>query len=141
MGLRRQSREIALKALYLIDVTGVSTEDAINIVIRENEFLTKIKDFFLLLVKGTIENKSQIDQLISKYTENWELSRMSTVDRNILRIGTYEILKTLETPINVIINEAVEIAKKYSTEDSGKFVNGILDKIKHVRIKSDINEN
>jgi transcription antitermination factor NusB len=130
MGQRRKARELALKALYLMDITDISIEEAKKIILYGNQLDEKILQFMENIIEGTTENKNQIDSLISKYTKNWEISRMSTVDRNILRIGTYEIIKTPETPISVIIDEAVEIAKTYSTSDSGKFVNGILDKIK-----------
>ncbi|MFN3966126.1 MAG: transcription antitermination factor NusB [Endomicrobiia bacterium] len=133
MGQRRKARELALKTLYLMDVTGISLEEASDIILYGNKENENVLKFMKEIVYGTTENKTQIDNLITKYAKNWELSRMATVDRNILRIGTYEILKTPETPINVIIDEAVEIAKIYSTSDSGKFVNGILDKIKKER--------
>jgi len=133
MGQRRKARELALKTLYLTDTTKISIEEAKQIILYGNQLDEKILQFMEKILQGTTENKNQIDSLISKYTKNWEISRMSTVDRNILRIGTYEIIKTPETPISVIIDEAVEIAKTYSTSDSGKFVNGILDKIKNER--------
>jgi N utilization substance protein B len=134
MGLRRQSRELALKTLYLIDVSGITTDEALQIITKYNKFNPKLIEFAELLVNETIKEQNKIDSLIEKYAENWELSRMATVDRNILRIGACEMLKTPQTPINVIIDEAVEIAKKFSTADSSKFVNGILDKIKEVRV-------
>ncbi|MDI6640993.1 MAG: transcription antitermination factor NusB [Elusimicrobiota bacterium] len=127
-----------MKALYLIDVSGISTEEALKIITTNNKLYTKLKDFTELLITETIQNKQQIDTLITKHAENWELGRMSTVDRNILRIGTCEMLKTPETPINVIIDEAIEIAKKFSTPEASKFVNGILDKIKEVRWSKEI---
>ena len=133
MGERRQARENALKALYLIDVAGLSVDETIEIIKRGNSFSDSLIEFMDTLVRGTIELKTHIDEIITKYTENWEISRMSTVDRNILRLASYELMKMKETPVNVIINEAIEIAKTYSTADSGRFVNGILDKIKQVR--------
>jgi N utilization substance protein B len=89
--------------------------------------------FAINLFKGVCDNKKGIDSLIRQYTKNWEIERMAVVDRNIIRLATYEIMATTDIPINVIIDEAVEISKKYSTKDSSKFVNGILDKIKIVR--------
>ena len=133
MGLRRQSRETTLKILYLMDVAGLNPDESFSAITRENKFSQEFIDFVELLLEGTIKNKTEIDEIITKYVENWELTRLNIVDRNILRIGTFELLKTPDTPVNVIINEAIEIAKKYSTSDSGGFVNGVLDKIKGVR--------
>ncbi|OGS18694.1 MAG: transcription antitermination factor NusB [Elusimicrobia bacterium RIFOXYA2_FULL_40_6] len=135
MGLRREARENALKVLYVIDVAKLPKEEAIFIITNGNKLHIHIKSFMDQIVSGTVENTPEIDSLINQYAENWDLARMATIDRNIIRIGAFEILKTPETPISVIIDEAVEIAKKYSTTDSGKFVNGILDKIKQARQK------
>ncbi|OGR52414.1 MAG: transcription antitermination factor NusB [Elusimicrobia bacterium GWA2_38_7] len=85
------------------------------------------------MLSGVLDRQEEIDTLIRRYTENWDIRRMAAIDRNILRISTFEILTDLETPISVIIDEAIEISKNYSTEDSSKFVNGILDKIKGER--------
>ncbi len=82
------------------------------------------------LIRGTLEHRAEIDKLIVQYAKNWELHRMAAVDRNILRLAIYEMLHREDIPPVVSINEAVDIAKKFSTQDSGKFVNGILDKIK-----------
>lgn len=82
------------------------------------------------LIKGTIEHRNEIDEQIRKYAKNWELDRMAAVDRNILRLAIYEMMFREDIPPIVSINEAVDIAKKFSTQDSGKFVNGILDKVK-----------
>ena len=82
--------------------------------------------------------KNIIDKIIEKYLHNWTLDRMALVDKNILRLATFELLVFLETPVNVIINEAIEIAKEYSTKDSGRFVNGLLDQIKNVRTDTEL---
>ena len=87
--------------------------------------------FTVTIFKGVCENKKEIDSLIEKYADNWEISRMTVIDRNIMRLAAYEILYMPKTPISVIIDEAVEISKAYSNKDSGKFVNGILDKLKN----------
>jgi len=116
-----------------MDVAGLNPDESFSAITRENKFSQEFIDFVELLLEGTIKNKTEIDEIITKYVENWELTRLNIVDRNILRIGTFELLKTPDTPVNVIINEAIEIAKKYSTSDSGGFVNGVLDKIKGVR--------
>src|SRR5258705_10280442 len=82
------------------------------------------------LIRGTLEHRGETDELIKKHAQNWELHRMAAVDRNILRLAVYEMLYREDIPPVVSINEAVDIAKKFSTQDSGKFVNGILDKVK-----------
>ena len=88
------------------------------------------KDFMESLVKGVLEHLGDLDETIAQHAKNWNLQRMAAVDRNILRLAVYEIKYRNDIPPVVSINEAVDIAKKYSTEDSGKFVNGILDKVR-----------
>ncbi|NBR86993.1 MAG: transcription antitermination factor NusB, partial [Verrucomicrobia bacterium] len=82
------------------------------------------------LIKGTLEHRTEVDAVIQKFAKNWDIGRMATVDRNILRLAIYEMLHRDDIPPVVSINEAVDIAKKFSTDDSGKFVNGILDKVR-----------
>ena len=146
MGNRRQAREMALQALYLNDTCGFSSKMALETISselasnqeigsQENERTGKslITEFCEHLVNGVFSKKDEIDAILARYTENWDIKRMATVDRNILRLSTFEIITDLGTPISVIIDEAIEIAKNFSTEDSGKFVNGILDKVKQER--------
>ncbi len=130
MGMRRVGREFALQALYLTDLTGLSPEKALHGLMLDPNIDPQAKKFSKALVTGVFLHKDDLDAMIVKYTVNWEMKRMAALDRNILRLGSYELLYELETPASVIIDEAVEIAKTYSTEDSGRFVNGILDKIK-----------
>ena len=99
----------------------------------EEPLAPKIRAFAGSLIEGVSSHQADLDKLIIKYAENWDLNRMATVDRCLLRLAAYEIVFEFETPINVIINEAVDIAKKYSTQESGKFVNGILDQLKRER--------
>jgi N utilization substance protein B len=93
------------------------------------------RDFALEIFKGVCARRDEIDAMIAEYAQNWELDRMAVVDRNIIRLAAFEIIAMPKTPINVIIDEAVEISKRFSTADSGKFVNGILDKLKAARQK------
>lgn len=130
MGKRTRARECALKILYCIDITKQDLSSCLADFWERNKEDEQVKDFANLLIKGTIENLNKIDSQISKYAENWQLSRMAVVDRNILRSACYELLFLKDIPPKVSINEAVELAKKYSGEDSSKFVNGILDKIR-----------
>jgi N utilization substance protein B len=130
---RRQGREAALQTIYLVDICRLDVKDIPSAVWSEEPLSLKTREFAEHLANGVVTHREKIDQLVSHYAKNWEMKRMAAIDRSILRLATCEILVDLETPINVIINEAVEIAKKYSTAESSKFVNGILDKIKQER--------
>jgi len=130
LGSRRIGREAALQVLYLKDVSRNVLTDFPRVVWSADPLTPKTLAFAQRLADGASSHQSTIDPLIKKYAENWEITRMAAIDRCILRLAAYELLHELDTPINVIINEAVEIAKKYSTGESSKFVNGILDKIK-----------
>lgn len=140
MGSRRLSRVTSLKMLYLADLCKFTEAEAAVTIGKDKVLDEKSNEFCTTLTKGVLSDMDEIDKIIIKYAENWELKRMAAVDRNILRIASYELLSQPQTPVNVIIDEAVEIAKEYSTIDSGKFVNGILDKIKDER-KELITEN
>jgi len=140
MGLRRLSREYALQILYAVDVCKLKWEEAQQSFWNDHKSGRKVLEFATILVEGTLKNLVQIDSLIAKYARNWDIHRMASIDRNILRQSTFEILYLLDIPINVIINEAVELAKKYSTEESGRFVNGILDKIREARNTKNLEE-
>lgn len=126
--VRRKAREYALKVLYMFDIRG----ENISIILENFEEKEKIKKFADEIIKGVVENIKEIDEIISKVSLNWDIKRMGYIDRNILRIGTYEILFRKDIPSIVSINEAIEISKKYGDEDSPKFINGILHKIKEI---------
>jgi N utilization substance protein B len=128
MGKRRLAREYALQMLFQLDITKDSTQNGMELFWSVREASAEIKEFANHLVAGTMEHLAYIDQCISSYAANWSISRMPTVDRNILRSSVYEILFT-EIPDRVVINEALEIAKEYGTDESPPFINGILDKI------------
>lgn len=132
MGDRRQARELALQALFFIDMDKSGPDENLAAFCANNEdlFTESIKPFFMDLIKGVLEHRSEIDALLNKYSKNWRLSRMPVVDRNIMRIATFEFLKRPDIPSSVTINEAVEIGKKYGTKDSGSFINGVLDRIR-----------
>lgn len=135
MSSRRLAREYALQTLYYSEAGKLSSNDAVMFV---NSFFENLGaqhfDFCKDIVQGVNKNAKEIDAIISSFTKNWSLERMSSVDRAILRMATYEIVFSPDkTPIAAIIDESVELAKKYSTENSGKFLNGILDKIKTKR--------
>ena len=96
-----------------------------------NEQPEKVREFASELFRGTISRIKEIDRLIQGHTKNWRLSRMAAVDRNVLRLAVFELLSDVKTPDTVVINEALEIAKKFSTNESAQFVNGVLDSIKN----------
>ena len=129
MGGRRLSREIALKVLFQIDLVSTNMEETLKYTFENDKFSDEVKEFTLTLVKGVMSNLSEIDKVINTYTNNWSLERITNIDRNILRIAIYEILHLENIPKSVSINEAVELAKKYSTKSSFSFVNGVLGKI------------
>ena len=130
MGLRRQARECALHILFAIDVCNMELKEAQESFWRSRKVASEVLEFATTLVEGTRKNLSEIDSMITPCAKNWDLERMSAIDRNIIRQATYEIFYLPEIPFNVSINEAIELAKDYSTEESGKFVNGIIDEIK-----------
>ncbi len=130
MGFRRKGRECALQSLFQIDVSGETAESVFPLFWEEREEQQEIKDFTERIVKGVGENIAQLDSIIAEHAEHWRLNRMAIVDRNILRIAIYEFLYEADTPLIVIIDEAIEIAKKYGSEESGAFINGVLDAVK-----------
>jgi transcription antitermination protein NusB len=134
MGRRRKAREIALQALYIIDTSGTPEAEAFAIVNRRHEpDDAKTLEFARELVAGANAERPSLDKLIEGAAQNWALARMAAVDRNVLRLSAYELLHRLDTPVNVVIDEAIEIVRKFSTEDSTRFINGILDKLKEHR--------
>jgi len=129
---RRRSREYALQLLFQLDLTGGElNDDLLNEFWEGNEEDQSVKEFTHQIVKNTRAHLKEIDEIIRKATEHWSLERMAVIDRNILRAATYELFFRTDIPPSVVINEAIEIAKKYSTEESASFINGILDKIAH----------
>lgn len=135
MRKRTLAREHSLKVLYQINLGKSEEMDAVLSIYWESLPVPaegEIIEFAERIVRGTVEQISFIDGIISKYAENWNLDRMAVIDRNVLRAATYELLfLSEEIPPKVVINESVNLAKKYSTEESGRFVNGVLDKINH----------
>jgi len=136
MRKRTLARECALKILYQLEIAKGEVTEAITDFWDENETETDktIRDFADTLVRGTRGNLAKIDEIISKYADNWQISRMAVIDRNIIRLATYEMLFIEDIPPKVSINEAIELAKKYGDTESNKFVNGVLDKIKKMEV-------
>jgi N utilization substance protein B len=131
MGLRRTARECALQMLYQYDVGKQPIEEILESFWEMNEHPKRVREFADELFEGSIERIKEIDRTIQQHTKNWRLTRMAAVDRNILRVAVYEFLCDTGTPVSVVINEALEIAKKFSTHESAQFVNGVLDSIKN----------
>jgi len=133
MRKRSRAREFALQILYQIEMTrdtpGAALENFWQAHSEEN-IENELKEFSGQIVNGVIANLAEIDKKISQFATNWQLERMAVVDRNILRMGSFELVFRDDIPPKVSINEAVELAKKYSGSESGKFVNAILDKVK-----------
>ena len=128
MGYRRKAREYALQMLYQYDLSRES-EYLLDGYWSGKEITENVKEFSNNIVEGVIKNLSMIDNKISQSASNWSIERMAAVDRNILRMATYELLFINDIPVKVTLNEAIEIAKRYGGDDSGAFVNGILDRI------------
>ncbi len=129
MGKRRKARELALQALFQIDFYRTKNPESLNYFWQEQKVSGEVLDFARKLVEGVCRRREEIDQLIEEHSENWKLSRMSRVDRNILRMAVLELLEMEDIPCKVTIDEAIELGKKYGTSDSGAFINGILDQI------------
>jgi N utilization substance protein B len=129
MGARRKGRELAVQALYQVEVTGEASAAALQLFFERADAGSRAKEFGAALVAGVHEQQARIDELIGQVSEHWRFERLSRVDLNVLRVAAYELLKTPEVPINVVIDEAIEIARRFGTEESAVFVNGIIDQI------------
>ena len=129
MGSRRRARELAIKVLFHLEFTPGDPEEVFQLICENFGSAKSIRSFSRELVLGVCTKKKELDQLISRASEHWRLERMSRVDRTILRLGAFEILVMKDIPPKVSIDEAVELGKMYGTEDSGGFINGVLDNI------------
>ncbi len=130
MGTRRKGREKALQILFQIDFKDDDIEAVCNEFWKRQPTNPKTQEFAEKLVRGTLANRESIDQMIASTVENWTMARLASVDKAILRFATYELMYMPDVPPKVTINEAVEVAKAYGTDDSGGFINGVLDKIR-----------
>jgi len=126
---RREAREIAFRATYQADVTGEPVERCLGEIIEELDPREDVREFAGVLVKTLSEHRDEIDASVTRIARNWSIGRMAATDRSIIRLAAAELLYHVETPTNVALDEAIEIAKKYGMETSGSFVNGILDRI------------
>ena len=129
MGKRRAARELALKFLYQTEFNSNSPDSELNSFCERANVSEETQDFTQTLIKNIFVHKKEVDGLLKKISANWVPDRMAMIDKNILRLGICELLFDATTPPKVVINEAVEIAKKFGTEESPDFINGILDKV------------
>jgi N utilization substance protein B len=127
MGTRRRARELALQLLYQHEHTGANLEAMQTDFDEWTSSTEGVREFADLLLKGTLANLEKLDEELSRQTTHWRLERLAAVDRNILRLALFELMHVPETPPAVVIDEAIEIAKKFGAEESGRFVNGVLD--------------
>lgn len=141
MGIRRQSREFAMQALFDMDMSHDDTEDRFDLFCRNFEPPQEVMPFLIKLFKGVMENKAEIDLLIDRFSSNWKIDRISCVDRNVMRIAIYEMLHCSDIPAKVSINEAIDIGKRFGTDESGAFINGILDSIRKLVEKNEETDN
>lgn len=130
MGKRRQAREMAMQALYFLEEQTGDPEQAIALFCRNFTPPRKSRAFFYELVNGVYQARAIIDGIVEGYSDNWKVFRMPRVDRNIIRLAVYEMLWNEDIPYKVSINEAIDIGKRFGADDSGAFINGILDRIR-----------
>jgi len=130
MGTRRRSRELAMQALFYIDMRRGDPTEMLDLYCKCYPVSKKALPFFIKLVKGVLAAKPEIDAIIENHSDNWKIGRMPGVDRNIMRIAVYELMICDDIPSKVSINEAIDVGKKFGAEDSGAFINGILDSIR-----------
>jgi transcription antitermination factor NusB len=127
---RTRSRELALQFLYMLDLRGQDFLKEAEGFLRGEERDASTREFALHLIRGTAERLASIDQVIREIAQNWDIERMAVIDRNVLRMATYELVHCPDIPPKVSINEAIELGKRYSTQNSGGFINGVLDRVK-----------
>lgn len=127
--MRRKGRELALQALYQIEITGDSSIAAVDLFLQHFEGGAKAKEFARRLVSGVVSQRPELDRLIEQSTENWKLARLAKVEHELLRLAAYEVVFCPDIPVPVSLDEAVEIAKRFASEDSAGFINGVLGHI------------
>jgi N utilization substance protein B len=137
---RTKAREIALQLLYEYDATKELSEVRIDSFLAECTEKEEAREYASMLVAGVLEYMKKLDEIVEQFAEHWAVTRMPVVDRNILRIGVFELLYEKDVPAKVVINEAVEIAKRFGSADSGRFVNAILDRIYKESLRQDKNK-
>jgi N utilization substance protein B len=128
-GIRRRAREAALKVLFQMDLSGINAEKGLSAYWESFDLEAEGDEYAEQLVKGIEAHHEEIDEAIREASTRWRLERMATVDRNVLRIGTYELVHRPDVPVRVVLDEAIELAKRFGGEDSSAFINGVLDRL------------
>ena len=123
---RREARELALRMLFELDLGHQPTDVVVEAALAQSQLDDKNKTMAEELVRGTLDHQAELDARVAALATDWALDRQAAVDRNILRMASYELLFRPDAPVAAVVNEAVELAKKYSTAESGRFVNGVL---------------
>lgn len=129
MRQRRKSRELALQVLYQSDITGQDAAKTLSQLQHHFSPGPERDEFAERIVVGVLKYREEIDQLVERYSENWRLDRMTVIDRNLLRMATFELMYCEDIPPKVTLNEAIDLGKRFGSEESGSFINGILDRI------------
>lgn len=129
MGHRHKARVLALQVLYQLDLTQDPMEESLALLCDGSQAPGDVRSFARALVEGVRENVTEIDRLIQASSEHWRVERMALVDRNILRLAVYELLFRPDTPARVVIDEAIDLGKEFGAEESGAFINGVLDHV------------
>jgi N utilization substance protein B len=129
LGARRRARELAVQFLYQMEVNPLEPQEAVESFHQGVSASKQVKEFAARIVAGVQQHREDIDRLIGKYSAHWRLERIDRVDKNILRMGVFELLYCDDIPPKVALNEAIDLGKQFGTEESGAFINGILDKI------------
>ncbi len=130
MRRRTRAREIAVQFLYQLDLRGDEVLELVHDYVESESDNKDVRDFAIRLIQGSRRHQEETDSRLKEVTRNWDLSRMATLDRNVLRMAVFELLHCPDIPPKVTINEAIDIGKKFSTQNSGAFINGILDRVR-----------
>ncbi|HDZ89632.1 MAG: transcription antitermination factor NusB [Deltaproteobacteria bacterium] len=137
MGERRRARELAVQVLFHLEFSPDDPSEVFDLICENFQAGKSIRGFSKRLVLGVCHRKKTLDELISEASENWRIERMSRLDRSILRLATYEIVFLDDIPPKVSLDEAVEIGKRFGSEDSGRYINGVLDRIYNTKVRGD----
>lgn len=137
MGQRHKAREYALQGLYMFDVGKAALEEIKKFDWLDNPMEDEAKDFTFTLIDGTVANLDKIDEIIKEYSRNWTPERLTVIDRSILRLAIFEMLFIKDIPAVVTIDESIELGKTFGGENSGQFINGILDSVKKFKLRED----
>ena len=137
MGQRHKAREYALQGLYMYEVSKTSVENIIEFEWLDGDIIAESKEFAIELINGVMSNIEKIDSIIRNFSKNWKFERLSIIDKSILRLAIFEMIFKKDIPVVVTINECIELGKTFGGENSGQFINGILDAVKKHELMED----